>query len=41
MSIDRLTAALADGYRAERELGPGGMATVISPKISSTSAMWP
>ncbi|MBA2292763.1 MAG: serine/threonine-protein kinase [Gemmatimonadales bacterium] len=27
-SIDRLTAALADRYRFERELGQGGMATV-------------
>ena len=26
--IDRLTAALADRYRIERELGQGGMATV-------------
>jgi eukaryotic-like serine/threonine-protein kinase len=25
---DRLTTALADGYRIERELGQGGMATV-------------
>jgi serine/threonine-protein kinase len=25
---DRLTAALADRYRIERELGQGGMATV-------------
>ncbi len=28
MSIDRLTAALADRYRLERQLGQGGMATV-------------
>ncbi|MDZ4259982.1 MAG: hypothetical protein U0974_12105 [Gemmatimonadales bacterium] len=28
MSLDRLTAALADRYRLERELGVGGMATV-------------
>ena len=28
MSLDRLTAALADRYRIERELGAGGMATV-------------
>ncbi len=27
-TIDRLTAALADRYRIERELGAGGMATV-------------
>ena len=27
-SIDRLTAALADRYRLDRELGAGGMATV-------------
>ena len=27
-SLDRLTAALADRYRIERELGQGGMATV-------------
>ncbi len=27
-SLDRLTAALAPGYRIERELGAGGMATV-------------
>ncbi|MDZ4673073.1 MAG: serine/threonine protein kinase, partial [Gemmatimonadota bacterium] len=26
--LDRLTAALADRYRIERELGQGGMATV-------------
>ena len=28
MSLDRLTTALADRYRLERELGQGGMATV-------------
>jgi serine/threonine-protein kinase len=28
MTIDRLTTALADRYRVERELGQGGMATV-------------
>jgi serine/threonine-protein kinase len=28
MSLDRLSAALADRYRIERELGAGGMATV-------------
>ena len=28
MSLERLTAALADRYRLERELGQGGMATV-------------
>ncbi|MBA2291753.1 MAG: serine/threonine-protein kinase [Gemmatimonadales bacterium] len=28
MSLDRLTAALSDRYRVERELGQGGMATV-------------
>ena len=28
MTIERLTAALADRYRIERELGVGGMATV-------------
>ncbi len=28
MSLDRLTAALSDRYRIERELGAGGMATV-------------
>ena len=27
-SIDRLTTALVDRYRIERELGQGGMATV-------------
>jgi serine/threonine-protein kinase len=27
MSIDRLTAALAERYRIERELGQGGRAT--------------
>src|SRR6476620_5346547 len=27
-TVDRLTAALADRYRIERELGQGGMATV-------------
>jgi serine/threonine-protein kinase len=27
-SLSRLTAALADHYRIERELGQGGMATV-------------
>ena len=27
-ALDRLTAALADRYRIERELGQGGMATV-------------
>jgi serine/threonine-protein kinase len=26
--VDRLTGALADRYRIERELGQGGMATV-------------
>ena len=26
--LDRLTAALADRYRLDRELGAGGMATV-------------
>ena len=30
MSVrDRLTAALADRYRIDRELGAGGMATVL------------
>ena len=28
--LDRLTAALADRYRIERELGRGGMATVCA-----------
>ena len=28
MSVERLSAALADRYRIERELGAGGMATV-------------
>jgi serine/threonine protein kinase len=28
VSLDRLTAALADRYRIDRELGQGGMATV-------------
>ncbi len=28
-ALERLTAALADPYRVERELGAGGMATVI------------
>ena len=28
MTVARLTAALADRYRIERELGRGGMATV-------------
>ncbi len=27
-TLDRLTTALADRYRIERELGAGGMATV-------------
>lgn len=27
-TLDRLTAALADRYRVEREIGQGGMATV-------------
>jgi serine/threonine-protein kinase len=27
-TVSRLTAALADRYRIERELGQGGMATV-------------
>jgi serine/threonine-protein kinase len=27
-TLDRLTAALADRYRLDRELGAGGMATV-------------
>jgi hypothetical protein len=29
--LDRLTAALADRYTIERELGRGGMARSISP----------
>ena len=28
MTIDRVSAALSDRYRIERELGQGGMATV-------------
>ena len=28
MSLERLTTALADRYRLEREVGEGGMATV-------------
>ena len=41
MTVDqRLSTALADHYRIERELGQGGMATVISPKISSTTGRW-
>jgi serine/threonine-protein kinase len=40
MSADlaRLTAALADRYRIERELGQGGMATVYLARTSDTSA---
>jgi serine/threonine protein kinase len=32
MTVDRLTASLADRYRFERELGQGGMATVYLPE---------
>ena len=32
-AINRLTAALADRYRIERELGAGGMATVYLPNV--------
>ena len=28
MNIDKLSAAIADRYRVEREIGAGGMATV-------------
>jgi len=37
---DRLTAALADRYRLERELGQGGMATVyrlVAIKLATAS----
>lgn len=36
--IERLTAALADRYRLDSELGVGGMATVhsIVPKVLSS-----
>lgn len=39
--LARLTTALADRYRIEREIGRGGMATSSSPRISSTTARWP
>jgi len=36
-SLDRLTTALADRYRIERELGQGGMATVYRDFLRSSS----
>jgi hypothetical protein len=36
--LEQLTAALADRYAVERELGRGGMATVYLARISSTTA---
>jgi len=33
MTIDRLTAALSDRYRLERELGQGGMATELVTEV--------
>ena len=36
--LTRLTAALADRYRIERELGAGGMATVYLATTSATTA---
>ncbi len=43
--LDRLTAALADRYTIEEELGAGGMATVylahdIRLTTSGTTARW-
>ena len=38
-SIERLTAALADRYRIERELGQGGMATVYLASARSSGVM--
>ena len=35
---ERLSAALADRYRIERELGAGGMATVYLPMLDSGTA---
>jgi len=35
-TLDRLTAALADRYRIERELGAGGMATDAERTTSLT-----
>jgi Flp pilus assembly protein TadD len=38
-AFERLSAALSDRYRLEREVGAGGMATVyLSPRTSATTA---
>jgi serine/threonine-protein kinase len=38
MTVERLSASLADRYRLERELGQGGMATVyLAPPARTTS----
>ncbi len=34
-SSDWLSLALADRYRLERELGTGGMATVLRPELAA------
>ncbi len=33
--LDRLKTALADRYTIERELGAGGMATVVRPSVAT------
>ena len=38
---ERLSSALSDRYRIERELGQGGMATVYLAHDLSTTARWP
>lgn len=37
--VERLSAALADRYRIERELGQGGMEPSISRATSGTTVM--
>ncbi len=39
MSLERLTAALADRYRLERELGVGGMPTELVTEVIQTDSL--